>query len=101
MSRKLLFVPMPPVSEVRTTVSGPLTLTRPPSYCSAVVLVGVSLSCVVVPTKNGGSALPDDTLRAIQLGLEVEPLGARISVRPPNSAVLPASMMIESPIAQL
>src|SRR5882672_4266475 len=65
--RKALAWPRPPVRDVRATLSalGPvwLSLTRQPSYCSKNEFVGVSLSCVDVPTKNGGSGLPEETLR--------------------------------------
>src|SRR4030095_15494721 len=63
MTRNALFWPRPPVSDVRTTVSGPLIFTRQPSYCSKNVFVGSWFNCVVVPTKNGGSVFPDETLR--------------------------------------
>src|SRR5438309_2350190 len=74
--RNALFWPRPPVSDVRTTVVGVLNLTRLPSYFSRNVLEGSSLSCVVVPTKNGGSGLPDDTLRTMKFGEPKLPIGA-------------------------
>src|SRR5689334_6115550 len=67
-TRNELFVFSPPVSDVRATVKGPLILTRQPSYCSANVFEDSSFNCVVVPTKNGGSVLPELTLRTMKFG---------------------------------
>src|SRR5258708_18681863 len=100
-TRNELFVFSPPVSDVRTTVSGPLIFTRQPSYCSANVFVGSSFSCVVVPTKNGGSVLPELTLRTMKFGEPKLLLVARTSVAFWNSAVLADSTTIESPTAKL
>src|ERR1051326_1597140 len=66
--RNALFWPRPPVSDVRATKNEPVSLTRLPMYCAANVFVGVSLNCVVVPSKNGGSVLPAETLRTMKLG---------------------------------
>src|SRR2546429_512760 len=76
--RNALFWPRPPVREVRATWKVPTILTSEPSYCSRNVLVGVSLSCVVVPTKNGGSGLPELTLRTMKFGEPKLLFGAKI-----------------------
>src|SRR6185436_13353397 len=98
-----LLVPRPPVSDVRATFrfGPPLIFTRQPSYCSTNVLVLSSFSWVVVPTKNGGSALPDETLRTMPLGAPKLLFGASTSVAPWNSAVAIHSTTIESPTARL
>src|SRR5437762_14379341 len=100
-TRKELFVRSPPVSDVRATVSGPSILTRHCSYCSANVFVGSSLSCVVVPTKNGGSGFPDDTLRTTKFGAVKLLFAANTSEAFANSAVAANSTTIESPRAKL
>src|SRR5580765_2090459 len=101
MTRNALFWPKPPVSDVRTTVSGPLTLTRQPSYCSKKVFVDSWFNCVVVPTKNGGSALPDETLRTMKFGAPKLLFAASTSEALLNSAVMANSTTMRSPIAKL
>src|SRR5262249_32634330 len=95
----------PPVSDVRATLSWfePLwfSLTRQPSYCSKNVFVGVSLSCVDEPTKNGGSVLPEETLRTMKFGAPKLLFAARTSVAPWNSETAANSTTIESPSAKL
>src|SRR5215471_9188064 len=96
-----LFVERPPVSDVRTTVSGPLILMSEPSYCSKNEFVGSWFSWVVVPTKNGGSGLPELTLRTMKFGEPKLPFGASISRSPAKLSTLANSATIESPTAKL
>src|SRR5437763_7915886 len=103
--RKALVWPRPPVSDVRATLSAFVAVwfsfTRQPSYCSKNVFVGVSLSCVEVPTKNGGSVLPEDTLRTTKFGAPKLLFAASTSVAFWNSETAANSTTIESPIAKL
>src|SRR6516164_7272613 len=104
-SRNALFWPRPPVSDVRATLSvlGPvwLILTSEPSYPSKNTFVGSSFSCVVVPTKNGGSGLPELTLRTMKFGEPKLPFGASISSSPWKLSTFANSTTIEAPIAEL
>src|SRR5262249_15241806 len=104
-TRNAFVWPRPPVSDVRATLSvfTPVwfSLTRAPSYCSKNVFVDSSFSWVLVPTKNGGSVLPDDTLRTTKFGAPKLLFAASTSLAFWNSAVAANSTTIESPIAKL
>src|SRR5262245_4191370 len=100
-TRNAVFCPRPPVSDVRATVRGPAMWTRHPSYRSANEFDGLSFNCVVVPAKNGGSGLPEETLRTMPFGAVKLLFGASTRVALWNSSVRIHSTTSESPTWRL